>query len=89
VEYSESETLMAILQDQGCGTEETPEVVTISIRVSSANSLPGSSFVLWGAHSFPGHHLDFLLGYLKYASLGIGHILEVVSASSCGWKVSL
>jgi hypothetical protein len=42
-------------------------------------SLPRSPIgpVLGGVHSFPGCHLDFRLGYLKYASLGIGQILQV------------
>jgi hypothetical protein len=45
MEYSESETLMADLQDQVPGEAETLEAVTISI-ISSSSS-PGSSLSMY------------------------------------------
>jgi hypothetical protein len=67
-------TFMAILQHQ------VPVAVTISTILSSVQVLsPGSSLTDYcGVYTPPlsPYHLDFLLGYFKHASLGIGQILE-------------
>jgi hypothetical protein len=39
-----------------------------------------NAWVLWDVHFSPTHCLDFLLGYLKYASLGTDQILEAGSS---------
>jgi hypothetical protein len=75
---------------------EMPKVVTTSIILSSVQvppPVPHWLSTMGCTLFFPRIHLDFLLGYLKYASLGIGQILEasfmLYLTSFCGGKVSL
>jgi hypothetical protein len=54
MEYSESETLMVILQDQVPGGADTLEAVTVSIIISSVQVPPlvPHCWVVWDVH-FP------------------------------------
>jgi hypothetical protein len=92
LEYSESETLMAVLQDWVPDKQRHRKWLQQALYCLVCKSLPWFliGWVLWGLHSFPTSHLGCLLDYLKYATLGIGQILETSLSGIhllCGRKV--
>jgi hypothetical protein len=89
VKYSRSKTLMVILQDLVSSKAGTLGAVTVNIFLLVCKSCPGSSVAEhYRVYILPWCHL-IPIGFLNYASLGIGQNLEPVSTCPCGRKVSL
>jgi hypothetical protein len=67
VEYGESKTLMAVLQDRVPGKQTHPKGLRQTLYFLMHKSLPGSHWLSpMGCTSFPICHLNFLLGLVQF-----------------------